>query len=61
METDEKISKRPNQHTLTIEDEISQNPYIFVNADKEKLGQVLYNILDNASKFTKDGKGYLLL
>jgi two-component system, OmpR family, sensor histidine kinase VicK len=52
----EKINKRPNQNTVTIEENISQNPDICVKADKEKLSQVLYNLLDNASKFTKNGK-----
>jgi two-component system sensor histidine kinase VicK len=55
-EKEENINKKPHQNTVTIEEKISQNPNIFVNADKGKLIQVIYNLLDNASKFTKNGK-----
>ena len=60
-EKEENINKRPHQNTVTIEEKISQNPNIFINADKGKLSQVLYNLLDNASKFTKNGKISLIV
>ena len=34
---------------------------IFVNVDREKISQVLYNLLDNANKFTIGGKIFVLI
>ncbi len=34
---------------------------IFVNVDKEKISQVLYNLLDNANKFTMGGEIYVII
>ncbi len=56
MKDGSKVSKLLYQYTATISERISQNPNVIVNADKAKLSQVLFNIIDNAYKFTTQGK-----
>jgi signal transduction histidine kinase len=48
------VSLDKSSSTSSAEDEKHDGP-IFVEADKERITQVLYNLLDNAIKFSEEG------
>ncbi|HXT83990.1 MAG TPA: HAMP domain-containing sensor histidine kinase [Verrucomicrobiae bacterium] len=56
-----KESKLLCQYTASINEGSSQNPNVIIKADKSKLTQVLLNIIDNAYKFTTEGKIFIIV
>jgi len=48
------VSLDKSSSTSSAEDEMHDGP-IFVEADRERITQVLYNLLDNAIKFSEEG------
>ncbi len=54
-----RLSQKIEQKGILPEIEISDEP-LYVLADSDKIEQVLQNLLDNAIKFTDEGKGLLL-
>ena len=60
MKDGSKESKLLCQYTVSSEGS-SQNPNVIIKADKAKLTQVLFNIIDNAYKFTTEGKIFIIV
>ena len=61
MENGNKLSRLLYQYIGITDKRVLQNPNIFVSADKSKLSQVLFNIIDNAYKFTTKGRIYVIV
>ncbi len=54
--TNTQLSYELNSKQIEEEDKVKENrPDLFVYADKSRITQVIYNLLDNAIRFTPDG------